>query len=147
MNLGDLPDEDNVLRHVRYSQKQGEDGADGSAFRLAPDEEGLSVNWIEFFPNTGKSQAIANIREQIQRRLGGQSIFAELNIDDVKQCLRQNGWQVSVVHSPQEARGDFGPDPSHSEIRGLPPRETPDSKLVGDLIADCINNTYPARED
>jgi hypothetical protein len=49
-----LPDEDHVMRYVSWARlRRDEDdnilGFLGAAFQLRPDEESLSVNWLEYF--------------------------------------------------------------------------------------------------
>ena len=37
-----------------------------------------------------------------------------------------------------------GVDPSHSQITGLPPGDSDQALLVGDLIAECVTEMHPA---
>ena len=119
--------------------------ADGMAFWLEENESGLSVNWIEFFSRNDKQKAINEIRNHIQRRLGGQSIFAELNIEAIKIRLLNEGLTIRVTRRPLPPIADYKEDPSHCEISGLPPQGSPDQELIGDIIAECVTETHPSR--
>ena len=48
------------------------------------------------------------------------------------------------MHDPLEAAEGFAADPSHSQITGLPPVDTDEAMLVGDMIAECVTAMHPA---
>ncbi len=50
-------------------------------------------------------------------------------------CLR--------AHRPTD---DFPADPSHAEVLGLPPGDSDQAQLVGDLISRCVTDMHPAIE-
>ncbi len=50
---------------------------------------------------------------------------------------------LRIIHDPLEAEQNYEADPSHSEISGLPPGESDQAILVGDLIAECVVNLHP----
>ena len=142
-----LPDSDNVVRYVGGSKIRKNNRIDGSAFCRRRDEDGPSVNWLEFFSGLDKQQQIAEVRRLIHlRSLGATAVFAELNVGDVKQRLRDELPDVYVVNKPEPADDDFPePDPSHCEIMGLPPAEAEDLALIiGDMIAQRVKAIYPA---
>ena len=53
MNGNDLPDDAHVVRYVKPTSKHEDGSIDGSAFRLRPSDNGLSVNWLEYFRHSG----------------------------------------------------------------------------------------------
>ena len=148
------PDSDNVVRYVGGSKINEGNRIDGSAFLRRPIDDGLSVNWLEFFSGLDKQQQIGEVRRLIHlSNLGATAVFAELNVGDVKQRLRDELPDVYVVNKPQPAGDDFPePDPSHCEIMGLPPAEAESLALaevepeltIGDIIAQRVKAIYPA---
>ena len=54
---------------------------------------------------------------------------------------------VRFVHQPLTAEDTYAADPSHSEILGLPPADSPEAEMIGDLIAECIVGVHPAVEE
>ena len=78
------------------------------------------------------------------RHLSPRGRFAEMNVGTVL-------WEVSteldtlrIVHDPLDAERGFEADPSHAQITGLPPGDSDDALLVGDLMADCVSDMHPA---
>ena len=69
--------------------------------------------------------------------------FAELNVGRVKQHILDELDMLRFVHEPLPAIGQYRADSSHSEIAGLPPKDTPESELIGDMIAECIEAVHP----
>lgn len=51
---------------------------------------------------------------------------------------------LRIIHDPLEATDRFDADPSHAEITGLPPGDSDQAVLVGDLIAECVIAMHPA---
>ena len=104
-----LPDSDHVLRYC--SPRHVNEGIiHGSAFRIRPGEEYLSVNWMEYF---GKSASVeeqtdgirtALIKKKFQLKSDGR--FARLHVGTVKEVI-QNA-EVKRVPGPK--------DPSHAGI-------------------------------
>ena len=141
-----LQDSDNVVRYVGYTKIKENNRIDGTAFCLRPDEDGLSVNWLEFFTGLAKPQQVAEVRRVIHRTPGRRAVFAELNVGDVKQYLKEELPDVRVVNTPQPADDRFPePDPSHCDIMGLPPAEAENIALIiGDMLAKRVNAIHPA---
>lgn len=136
-----LPDGDHVVRYVR--PRQVRDGrADGSAFRLRPGEDALSVNWLEAFPPDTEEQIVA-VREVIRMRISRSGRFAELQVGEVTHRLAQTV-EVSFRHRPLDADGPWPVDPSHVEVSGLPSSDADRMVLVGDMIAKCVRRLHPA---
>lgn len=144
-----LPNEDHIVRYVKPSSiDEGE--VDGSEFRLRPhrpDETGVSVNWLEYYRDMNKCAQLSEIRSvyRLSRKKNGR--FAELCVGAVCAHVSAELEGICVVHSPVEAEGEFEADPSHCEIAGLPPGDSDQAALIGDLIAECIIALHPALEE
>ncbi len=151
MKGDDLPLDDHIVRYVKPSMIQENGVADGSDFRLRstrPDEKGLSVNWLEVF-ELGKAHQLSEVRRLCSSRLSlsQNGRFAEMNVGTVLRVVSEELDTLRIVHDPLEAEQDYEADPSHSEISGLPPGGSDQAMLVGDLIAECVMNLYPAVSD
>ena len=141
-----LQESDNVVRYVGYTKVKENNRIDGTAFCLRLNEDGLSVNWMEYFSGLTKPQQISEIRRVVHRTLGRRAFFAELNVGDIKQYLLEELSDVRVINTPQPSTDRFPePDPSHCDIMGLPQAEAENMALViGDMIAKRVNVIYPA---
>ena len=124
-----------------------EDGtADGSGFCLRPtkpDETGLSANWLGAF-ESGKAHQLEEVRRLCRLRLRPNGRFAELNVGTTIRVVAKELDTLRIVHDPLEAIEGFDADPSHAEIVGLPPGDSDQALLVGDLIAECVIDIHPA---
>ena len=124
-----------------------EDGtADGSDFRLRPgrpDDIGLSVNWLEAF-GPDKIRQLSEVRRLCRLTLRSNGRFAEMNVGTVLSTVSQELDTLHIVHDPLDADGDHDADPSHAEISGLPPGDSDQAILVGDLIAECVTAMHRA---
>ncbi len=49
-----------------------------------------------------------------------------------------------IVQDPLEATVEYEEDPSHAEIVGMPPGDSDQAALIGDLIVECIIGLHPA---
>ena len=145
MTARDLPDEGNVVRYARPTQVL--DGrVDGSAFLLRENEPRLSVNWLEYFDDQPRPQQLVEIRRLIRLTLGRTGLFAELNVGATRKHIGDMVNELRFTHSPLPPEDGFEADPSHSEVLGLPPRDTPEAELIGDMIAECVTEVHPAME-
>ena len=70
--------------------------------------------------------------------------LAELNVGATKQYIRSELEGLAFINMPLDAEGEYEADPSHSEIAGLPPGDSDQAALIGDMIAECIMDTHPA---
>ena len=146
MKRGDLPAGDQIVRYVKPSMIQEDGTADGSDFLLRsarPDETGLSVNWLEAF-GPGKVHQLGEVRRLCRLHLRPNGRFAEMNIGTVIREVAKEVDTLRVIHDPLEATEGFDADTSHAEIIGLPPGDSDQSVLVGDLIAECVIDMHPA---
>ncbi len=143
LKADDLTDDAHVVRYVK-PRKLLEDGSvDGSEFRLRPDDSGLSVNWLECFRDRSKDEQLTEVRRLSRLDMRPTGCLAELNVGATKRHV-QNGYAVLLfVHKPLVANCKYEADPSHSEILGLPPGDSPQAAMIGDMIAECVRATYP----
>ena len=141
MTGDDLPDDAHVVRYVKPSQFDEDEGVNGSAFQLRQNESGLSVHWLECFKNLSKLEQLDEVRPLSRLEIRKNGRFAELNVSRTKQHLNKQLSNMRFVHKPLNAKGKYEADPSHSEILGLP--DFPDEELIGDMIAECIEAVYP----
>lgn len=140
----DLPDDDYVVRYAKPTTVREDGSVDGSAFRLRTSDNGLSVNWLDYYQSLDKSQQLDKVRRssRLTMRRGGR--LAELNTGITKRHVRARAENLRFIHVPLASEGEYRPDPSHSEIRGLPPGDSPEAALIGDMIAECIQTIHPA---
>ena len=146
MTSPELSDYHNVVRYVGFTGILDNGRVDGSQFRRRSDEEGLSVNWLEYFGSLTKEQQIHEIRQIIHRTRGRKAVFAEINVGEVQRYLAETLTAIRFVNTPAEPNCRFPqPDPTHCDILGLPPAESGDAALlIGDMIAKRVKTLYPA---
>lgn len=145
--IGDeLPGDAHVVRYVKSSWIDDEDGSiDGEAFRLKPNESGLSVNWLEWFGNCNKAQQLNEVRWLSRLEMRKSGCLAELNVGTTNQhVIELTATALHFVHKPLAAEGIYEADSSHSEITGLPPGDALSGAMLGEMIADCIEAVHPA---
>lgn len=139
-----LPEDSSVVRYVGFTRIRG-GVVEGSAFSLHPGETGLSINWLDYFNELTKEEQLAQVRQLIHMNLGARAAFAELNVGEARRLVGNLLPEIRFVHLPAPANERYPADPSHSEILGLPPpTDTDMALLIGDMIAQCVLNTYPA---
>ncbi len=124
-----------------------EDGTvDGAEFRLRssrPDDTGLSVNWLEVF-GQNKAHQLNEVRRLSRLQLKQNGCFAEINVGKVVHSVAEELESLRIIHDPLEKTEAFEADPSHAEIIGLPPGDSDQAMLVGDLIVQCVSAIHPA---
>jgi len=112
------------MRHVKWKLLRKGDGGTNvigflpQAFERGPDEEYLSVNWIEH----GEGDWETRIRDSVWgiRRVrpsiggGGKSRYAIGNVGKTKEVCERNGARVRIPHEPEDK--NLG----HAGIRRLP---------------------------
>lgn len=148
MTGDDLPNEHHVVRYVKYRSLLSNGEPAGSAFCLRedrPDETGVSVNWLECFNNLTKEQQLDKVRRLSRITMRKSGRLAELNVGATKQSIRSELESLRFIHKPLDAIDEYLADPSHSEITGLPPGNSPEeAEKIGDMIAKCIKTMHPA---
>ena len=143
----DLPDEDHVVRYIKPTSVRDDGMVDGSAFCLRPhrpDDVRLSVHWLECFSSRTKNEQIAAVRQLSRLTLKERGRLAELNIGKTKRHVRAEQLTLRFVHMPLPAQDNYEADPSHTEIDGLPPGNSPHAELIGDMIAEAVSAICPA---
>jgi hypothetical protein len=143
-----LPAADHIVRYVKPSMIQEDGTANGADFRLRPnrpDETGVSVNWLEAFDGD-KAHQLAEVRRLFRPTVRKTGRLAELNIGAVREKVVEELATLRIVHDPLDAEDDFDADPSHAEMTGLPPGDSPEADMIGDLIAECVIDMHPATD-
>lgn len=133
-----LPDKDDISRYCKFTSLVN-DQPSRASFMLRPDEEFLSVNWLEYFGLKDCQEQMSQVRQNIRLNLTPRAKFAVLNVGNVINYVRENGPDnraLSVFHEPEED------DPSHSGIHGYGFEDD----WVADLIAEVVQETHPAKE-
>ena len=147
MTGDNLPDDHHIVRYAKPSLVE-EGIVDGSAFLLRPDEPGLSVNWLEAFGGNDEDRQLSEVRRLLRLKLSKSGRFAKLNVGATKRHVSKVLEEVRIIEAPRPPIDEFEADPSHAEIIGLPPGESDEAMLIGDLIADCvIYPLHPGRID
>jgi len=135
-----LPDEDHVIRYVPWGRlrRDEEDNILGflpQAFQLRPEEDYLSVNWLEYHDGDRERQirlSVWDMRASFEKPLGAKSAFAISNVAQVKKTCQGFGSRVRVIHEP-----DLPKNPGHSAIRQLP---RDDLNLLDAMAADAFTD-------
>jgi hypothetical protein len=141
IKITNLPDQDRVMRHVPWKKlrRDGDDNVLGflpTAFELRPDEDSLSVNWIEYFPDPATRVRDCIWAMRRARKAGGQSAFAIGNVGKIKDTCLKQGYRVRIVHEPNDN------EPAHSAIRRLPRDDlTLLAALADDAFVEMVRNT------
>lgn len=139
-NMTDLDRSHHFFRHIGASRIDG-DFIDPSAFWLREEggqsEEGLSVNWLEYFKKSAPQDAIAPLRNILinkGRTVRRSSKFALLNVGAAKDAAARYT-SVAIVLDEEEN------DPSHSLVKGYEAY----NKQVAEELAKVIIDAYPAK--
>ena len=143
MNGNDLPDGAHVVRYVKPTSRHEDGRVDGSAFRLRSGDNGLSINWLEYFGDLTKAQQLDAVRRLSRLTMRRSGCLAELGVGTTKQHSSELT-ALRFIRKPLAAENGYEADPSHSEITGLPQGDSPQAALLGDLIAECIQAIHPA---
>lgn len=138
--MTDLDHSHHFFRHIKKSWTDG-DFIEPAAFRLREEngqfEQGLSVNWLEYFNQSTPQDAIAPLRDILIRKgrtVGGQSKFALLNVGAAQ--------DTAAKYIPVAIVLDEEPnDPSHSLVKGYEAY----NDQVAEELAKVIIDTFPAQ--
>lgn len=131
-----VPDH-HVLRHCRRDDLQCEaDGSISGVFpdAFVPDEDGLSVTWVEHFPG-GWTAQIAAAKDAMSRRrmVRASNRLAVLSVERILRISDQLGKHLAVIHDPDETEGKE--NPGHSLITGY---SEDDADVTNLLITTCV---------
>ncbi len=136
-----IPDQNHIARlclpkHVDNEQIQA------TAFQLRPpNEDFLSVNWLEFLNCQSRESEIEEMQKVYCAKLDvkPRAKIAVLNVGEVrKKVLTESpdGRNLEVLHNPSMN------DPSHSGIYNL----KQDDELIAELILETVRESYSARK-
>jgi hypothetical protein len=138
--MADLDPSHHFFRHIKKSWIDG-NFVEPAAFRLTKKddqfEEGLSVNWMEYFQRSTPQETIAPLREVLinkGRSVGGESKFALLNVGRAKAAAAPYT-AVAIVTNEEPL------DPSHTLVKGYEAY----NDQVAEEFAKVIIDTFPAR--
>jgi hypothetical protein len=139
--MTDLEPSHHIFRHIGGASIDG-DFIDPAAFRRKRKEhgqieEGLSVNWVEYFHQPTAEEAIPLLRDVFVkkgRRVGGQSKFALLNVGAAKAAAMKYA-TVSIVLDERDE------DQAHSLVKDY---DEAINDQVAEEFAGVIIAAYPA---
>ncbi len=140
----ELPDAAHVVRYANSRNLHDDGTVDAAVFRLRPQDSGLSVYWLEYFSDSSKAEQLEQVRRLARLNIRRSGRLVELNVGLTKRYLQDELPSLSFVNRPLAADDLYGADPSHSEITGLPPGNTPHAALIGEMIAECVLSLHPA---
>jgi hypothetical protein len=104
-------------------------------------EEYLSVNWLESLGLADRDPQIAEIRRVLEAKgfkIGSQARLAVLKAGRLRghvASASRDRRMLEILHKPEPL------DPSHAGIFGL----RPDDTLIAELIAEVVQDVYPAK--
>ena len=143
-----LPDDADVLRYVKPSHKSDDGSVDGEHFKRDKRNLDLSVHWLEYFGDLAKLDQVNEARRlnRLERKPNG--VMAELHVGSTRKHLEDELPSLDFIHRPLDSTDDFEADPSHSDMVGLPLyQDKLRATLIGEMIAECVHQTYPAVVD
>jgi len=131
-----IPDKDDIARYCKASYIQQDGCVSGDAFKLRPNEEFLSVSWLNYWCKDSFEENIAATRNALQRNLSisRRAKLAVANVGRMREDVQQasSGDSVRVLHDPDST------DPSHSGIYGTDSIENLEEAIVAEIFAGGI---------
>ncbi len=138
--MTDLDPSHHIFRHVGGASIDG-DFIEPAAFRRKKKdgqiEEGLSVNWVEYFQKPTPQEAVPQLRDVFVkkgRKVGSTSKFALLNVGAAKTAAMEYA-TIAIVLDEQDD------DPSHSLVKDY---DEALNDQVAERLASVIIDAYPA---
>jgi hypothetical protein len=138
--MSELDPNHHIFRHVGGASIDG-DFIDPAAFRRKKKagqlEEGLSVNWVEYFQKSTPQDAVPPLRDTFVRKgrkVGTGSKFALLNVGAAKAAAMKYA-SVAIVLDEQND------DPSHSLVKDC---DEALNDQVAEQLASVILAAFPA---
>jgi hypothetical protein len=107
-----------------------------TAFHLRPQDESVSVNWLESLQQNDRASQIREVRQRLEIKLRNTAKIAVLNVGEASEHVRKGGFEIRILHEPKPN------DDSHSGIFGIHQNEL----VISMLIAEKISETYQAVE-
>jgi hypothetical protein len=148
-----VPDPDHILRYVGGKHvDQDENGTPvvtGGGFIARPrDDNKPSYNWLECLEKKTIEDQVQQVRNLARVTYGATAKLARLNVGKVRSHIAENtedNRAVTVIQDPLEAEREMLADPSHALMTNSPNEDDPEGERVGDLIAECVIEIFPAR--
>ncbi len=115
-----IPDTDHVVRHVNRKKLRTDEcgnvlGILPQALELKPNEEYLSVNWLEYFDGDQKTRLRkTKSAMSADRTLGPTSVLSIGNVANIKSLCSSHGTNVRIAYVPEPPN-----NPAHSAIYHL----------------------------
>jgi hypothetical protein len=143
-----VPDGDHVVRYVGGTHIDG-GIIHGGAFLAHRTERSPSVNWLECFSGILDEQ-VEEVRRRTRLHYGATAQLARLQVGVVRAYVAKNGpngHSIDIVQDPLAADAAMAllADPSQAVMEGVPSADHPEGEMIGDLIAHCIKDVFPAR--
>ena len=146
-----VPDTDHILRYVGGSHvdvtEHGQPYLAGSGFIAKPkDHNRPSYNWLECMEGTLEQQ-VQQVRDATRLNYRPKGKLARLNVGQVRGHVESNTADrraIAVLHDPLDPEDSMPADPSHAIMTNVPDENDPEGELIGDLIAECIIDVFPA---
>lgn len=137
-----VPDDNDIARYAGKS-KLGEDGRlNGLAFRPRKQDEYLSVFCLDMIDGDDVLSRIEYLRGDMPLDPNPSAKLGVVNVGHMKEHVEsESRRKLSVTHEPKadpekpELDRDY-----HCGVRGL----RYDDKIIADLIAECVEECYPA---
>jgi len=136
-----IPDSDNIARLCKPSTAPN-GVIQATAFMLRENDNGLSVNWLEFLTRSNRESEINELQRIYSQKLrvSPNARIAILNVGEICEVVRTETHDqrvIEVLHDPDE----FNNDPSHSEIVNI----KQDNEFIAELILEVLRENHPAR--
>lgn len=131
------------MRYVSWSKLRKDDndnvvGILGTAFKLRPDEEGLSASWLEYFPGDHQEQIYAVVHDlrNSKVKVTPKSGFAIGNVGAILSACnsRNKSKKTRVVYTPSEE------NKSHVEVMSLSNDDELLDMLASEIWSELILN-------
>jgi len=147
-----LPSEAHVLRYAQprcIDERDGVREIQGTAFWSRPRDENMtSYNWMECFAGS-HDERIQEIRKRARIEYKAKGLLAKLNVGSVMHVLEEklNGKCLSrFIEDPLNPEPpNHGDDPSHTLMTHMPAEGELLVEAIGDILAECVIDQYPAK--
>jgi hypothetical protein len=137
-----VPDADHVSRLCGGSHIREDGSIAPTAFRHRPNEDYLSVNWLEFLQLPDRAAALAEVGRALatQRSIGATARLAVLNAGVIRQLAGEHSYlpQFDVRHETEDAAVA---DLSHSGIYCI----ADDDLTSAEFLSRAILGLHPAK--
>jgi hypothetical protein len=137
----ELPEADHVGRYCKPTTIEN-NKAQATAFMLRDQDEGLSVNWLEYLAKDRESQLVSLRISYLNTldRVATNARIAVLNVGHtIQRVAAESGdnRKITIKHTYRDK------NPSHAEVFDM----RPDDELIAEIIAQCvIEDLQPAKE-